>query len=176
MPLFRKVSSALCVFALSTAPIAAKSPVSAAASAPIFTADGHDAGYAVIVSQRDKAVLKISLSGLTPGEHGMHFHTVGSCKGAGFSGAGGHLNPDGKMHGTKNPAGSHLGDLPSITTDASGIAITEFPLGGSAKRLIAALFDADGTALVIHVGADDYLTDPSGNSGGRIACGVFKAN
>ena len=176
MPLFRKASIALCALALSTAPLAAKSPLSAAASAPIFTTDGHDAGYAVIVSQHDKAILRISLTGLTAGLHGMHFHAVGSCKGTGFSGAGGHLNPDGKMHGTSNPAGSHLGDLPNITADANGIVITELPLSGSAKKLIAAIFDADGTALVIHAGADDYLTDQSGNSGGRIACGVFKAN
>ena len=80
------------------------------------------------------------------------------------------------MHGTMNPAGSHLGDLPNLTVDASGIVFTDIQLGGPATRLIAAIFDADGTALVVHAAPDDYLTDPSGNSGGRIACGVFKAN
>ncbi len=176
MSLFRNVSSALSILALSAAPLAAKPPASAAASAPIFTADGHDAGYAVITVLRDTAVLRISLTGLTPGEHGIHFHTIGSCKSGGFSGAGGHLNPAGKMHGTKNPAGSHLGDLPNIVADASGITVTQIPLGGSAKKLLAAIFDADGTALVVHAAPDDYLTDPSGNSGARLACGVFKAN
>ncbi|MEO7248176.1 MAG: superoxide dismutase family protein [Novosphingobium sp.] len=176
MSYFRKASSALCVLALSASPLAAKAPAGPSASAPLFTASGTDAGYAVIVNQRGKAMLRISLSGLTPGEHGMHFHAVGSCKGAGFTGAGGHLNPEGKMHGTKNPAGSHLGDLPNVTADASGLVLANIPLAGPASKLLAAIFDTDGTAIVVHAAADDYMTDPSGNSGGRIACGVFKAN
>ena len=176
MSLFRKTASALCLLALGTTPLAAKGPPSAAASAPIFTADGHDVGYAVLVSQHDKAVLKISLAGLTPGAHGLHFHTTGRCKGTNFADAGGHLNPTGKMHGAMNPAGSHMGDLPNITADTSGNALMDIKLPGSAKKLLAAIFDIDGTAIIIHAAPDDYMTDPSGNSGARFACGVFKAN
>lgn len=146
------------------------------ASAPLFTQGGRDAGYAVIVVKRDKATLRIAATAIDPGEHGLHFHTTGSCKGAKFSGAGGHLNPGGHQHGSKNPAGSHLGDLPNVTADASGIVFADLPIAGSAKALAAAMFDKDGTAIVLHAAADDYLTDPSGNSGDRIACGVFKRN
>ncbi len=173
---FGKAGVALLVLALASSPLAAKAPRASVASARLFTAAGTDAGYAVIVTRRDKAVLRISLRGFTPGEHGMHFHTVGSCKGTGFADAGGHLNPDGKMHGMKNPAGSHLGDLPNVTADANGMAVAVIPLAGSAKKLFAQMFDADGAAIVIHASADDYATDPSGNSGARIACGVFKKN
>lgn len=176
MPFARRIANAALVAALAASPLAAKAPVSALASAPLFTANGTDAGYAVITTKRDKAILRISLTGLTPGEHGLHFHTVGSCKGTGFSGAGGHLNPEGHQHGSKNPAGHHLGDLPNVTADANGSALTEIPLDGSAKALSAALFDADGSAIVVHAGPDDYMTDPAGNSGARIACGVFRKN
>lgn len=174
MSLFRKASCALCALTLTTAPLAAKMPDKALASAPIFTADGRDAGYAVITTRKDKARLRISLTGMAPGEHGMHFHAVGSCKGDGFSGAGGHLNPYAKMHGSKNPGGSHMGDLPNIMVDANGLALTDVGLEGLSPELIQAMFDKDGASIVIHAGADDYMTDPSGNSGGRIACGVFK--
>ncbi len=146
------------------------------ASAPLFTESGRDAGYAVIVVKRGKARLQIAATAIEPGEHGLHFHTAGSCKGAKFSGAGGHLNPDGHQHGARNPAGSHLGDLPNVTADASGFLLADLPIAGSAKALAKAMFDKDGTAIVLHAAADDYLTDPSGNSGDRIACGVFRKN
>ncbi|MFM5906390.1 MAG: superoxide dismutase family protein [Novosphingobium sp.] len=146
------------------------------ASAPLFTQDGRDAGYAVLVVRRDKAMLRIAATGISPGDHGLHFHTTGSCKGPKFSGAGGHLNPANAQHGTKNPDGSHLGDLPNVTADASGFVFADLPVTGSAKALAAQMFDKDGTAIVLHAAADDYMTDPSGNSGDRIACGVFRKN
>lgn len=146
------------------------------ASAPLFTESGRDAGYAVLVVKRDKAMLRIAATSIEPGEHGLHFHTTGSCKGNKFSGAGGHLNPSARQHGHKNPAGSHLGDLPNVTADPSGIIFADLPVSGSAKTLAKAMFDKDGTAIVLHAASDDYLTDPSGNSGDRIACGVFRKN
>lgn len=176
MTVIGKAGLALLALALATTPLAAKAPRAPVASARLFTAAGTDAGYAVIATRKDKAVLRISLRGATPGDHGMHFHTVGSCKGNGFADAGGHLNPEGKMHGMKNPAGSHLGDLPNVTVDANGFAVAVIPLAGSAKTLFTQMFDADGAAIVVHASADDYATDPSGNSGARIACGVFKKN
>lgn len=160
-------------------PIAAKRPAPAAqavASAPVFTQGGLDAGYAVVIVRRDKATLRVSFTGITPGAHGLHFHTTGSCKGSKFTSAGGHLNPMGHQHGTLNPAGSHLGDLPNVTADANGVAFADIALKGSARDLVSAMMDKDGTAIVLHAGPDDYMTDPAGNSGDRIACGVFKRN
>ena len=112
-------------------------------------------------------------AGLPPGPHGFHVHTTGKCDAPGFTTAGGHLNPMGKMHGTDNPMGSHLGDLPNLIVRADGTASLSRRLSGDAATLTSALFDADGTAIVVHAGPDDYKTDPSGNSGARIACGVL---
>jgi Cu-Zn family superoxide dismutase len=113
------------------------------------------------------------VAGLSPGAHGIHLHAVGKCEPPGFTSAGGHLNPFAKEHGMENPAGSHLGDLPNLDVSADGTATMSFPLGLSPRALQTQMFDGDGTAIVIHAGPDDYRTDPSGNSGGRVACGVF---
>jgi Cu-Zn family superoxide dismutase len=117
--------------------------------------------------------LWLEVAGLTPGVHGIHLHAVGTCTAPDFKSAGGHLNPDMHMHGMLNPKGPHLGDLPNLTADASGKATTTIELPITAATLDTTLFDTDGTALVIHAGPDDYKTDPAGNSGGRVACGVF---
>ncbi len=92
---------------------------------------------------------------------------------SGNASAGGHLNPHGKQHGMENPQGSHLGDLPNLSIGADGKGSFSVPLNGSPAEIEALLFDADGTALVVHAKPDDYRTDPSGNSGPRIACGVL---
>lgn len=98
---------------------------------------------------------------------------TGRCEGPAFTSAGGHLNPGEKQHGTLNPAGSHTGDLPNLNIVSNGAGTLSVELSGTRAELEAALFDADGTALVIHATADDYKTDPTGNSGARIACGVL---
>ena len=108
------------------------------------------------------------------GEHGLHFHAVGTCEGPDFKSAGGHLNPEGHQHGMLNPMGSHLGDLPNFIADAQGHAQLQIALDQLPDKLLPHLFDADGTAIVVHAAADDYRTDPSGNSGARIACGVLR--
>ena len=131
-------------------------------------------GTAVIVSgPRGRATLLVSAAGLAPGAHGIHLHAVGKCEGPGFTSAGGHLNPAGKQHGLRNPNGSHLGDMPNLAVAANGTATLSHGLGMSAQALLADLFDADGTAIVIHAGRDDQVTDPAGDSGGRVSCGVF---
>ena len=119
------------------------------------------------------------VNGLTPGRHGIHFHAVGNCEGgSGFDSAGDHYSPaplDTRQHGLENPAGPHAGDLPNIVVgaDSSGRLTAEtdrltlMPGGQS-------VFDADGTAIVIHAREDDQRTDPSGNSGDRVACGVVR--
>ncbi len=111
--------------------------------------------------------LRISVEGLSPGEHGLHLHAVGRCDGPGFQTAGGHWNPTGKHHGHLNPQGAHAGDLPNLTVSANGRGAINFLVAGGP------LADADGTALLIHAKPDDYKTDPSGNSGDRIACAVL---
>lgn len=143
------------------------------ASASLTRADGAAVGTASLREDRGATVLRVSASGLTPGVHGIHLHAVGKCEGPGFTSAGGHLNPTAKQHGSLNPAGSHLGDLPNLEAGADGIAMLEHRIGQPAAALRTDLFDADGTAIVIHAGPDDYRSDPSGNSGGRVACGVL---
>ncbi len=143
------------------------------ASTELKLADGQPAGTARVVSDGQGVRLIADVTGVSPGLHGIHLHTVGQCEAPAFTSAGGHLNPEGKQHGTENPAGSHLGDLPNITADESGKGSISVALHSTREQLLNVLFDSDGTAVVVHAGPDDYKTDPAGNSGGRIACGVL---
>ena len=146
------------------------------ATATLADASGANRGTATVTDTPAGLRLVIEGSGLPQGGHGLHVHTVGRCDAPDFASAGPHWNPTGKMHGRDAPGGPHWGDLPNLIvgTDGSGrieavIAGTQL-YGGSAP-----LIDSDGSAVVIHASPDDYKTDPSGNSGGRIACGVFTA-
>jgi Cu-Zn family superoxide dismutase len=107
------------------------------------------------------------------GTHGAHIHTSGRCEGPDFMTAGGHWNPAGTQHGSLNPAGPHDGDLPNIIIGTDGRGTLGVTVAGGT---LDGLLDADGAAMVIHAAADDMTTDPSGNSGARIACGVFAVN
>ena len=120
--------------------------------------------------------VRVQAAGLPAGHYGIHLHAVGRCEGPAFASAGAHWNPTARQHGSLNPAGHHLGDMPTLDVDASGDGRLEFEIAGASLSGANGLFDADGTAVVIHAAADDYRTDPSGNSGARIACGVFKPN
>lgn len=115
---------------------------------------------------------RIGAAGLPHGIHGVHVHAVGRCEGPGFASSGPHWNPRGAKHGFNNPAGPHAGDLPNLTVAANGVLAEAVTLP---QASFATLLDADGAALVIHARADDYATDPSGNSGDRIACAVISA-
>jgi len=118
--------------------------------------------------------IKLNVKNLEPGQHGIHFHQMAKCEGPKFETAGSHFNPDSKMHGLKNPKGPHAGDMLNFTVKANGtsnqtLTDTRVNLGSD----MHSLFSNGGTSLVIHAKADDMKTDPSGNSGDRIACGVI---
>ena len=114
--------------------------------------------------------IRVQASGLAHGLHGIHVHAVGRCDASGFTSAGGHWNPAERKHGLNNPQGPHGGDLPNMSVAANGVASQSMVLSGAS---LAALADADGSALIVHATADDHVTDPSGNSGDRIACAVI---
>ena len=114
---------------------------------------------------------------MAPGTYAIHLHAVGKCEGPKFTTAGPHFNPAMKMHGRDNPMGPHLGDLPNIVVGAGGSGSVDYEVAGLTLTGGAApLLDADGAAVVVHAGPDDYKTDPSGNSGDRIACGLLNAH
>ncbi len=149
-------------------------PTTKLASGALRTASGAPAGTVVLMTRGDDVIINVAVIGLPQGLHGLHLHLVGSCDAPDFKSAGGHLNPHGMQHGTANPAGSHLGDLPNLAIDSFGAGTVTAKLRDRRAAAEAALFDADGTAIVVHAQPDDDKTDPSGNSGARIACGVLK--
>lgn len=145
------------------------------AHADIVNAQGQNIGTAKIVPAKKGVKIEVSVSQLPPGKHGIHIHAVGKCEGPAFTTAGGHLNPDTKKHGKDNPEGPHAGDLLMIDVKADGTAKatlldTMVTLGDGPNSV----FHDGGTSIVIHEKEDDYKTDPAGNSGARIACGVIQ--
>ncbi|NML04191.1 superoxide dismutase family protein [Sphingomonas sp. G-3-2-10] len=142
------------------------------AEALLKTAEGADAGKAWVKQKDGDLVVSMEVTGVSPGLHGVHIHTTGKCEAPGFTTAGGHWNPSGHQHGSMNPAGPHVGDIPNLTVGADGKGKLSFTLPGGAFE---DLLDEDGAAFVVHAGPDDLKTDPAGNSGARIACGVFAA-
>lgn len=140
------------------------------ATALLKTADGKDAGHATAREVKGGLRITIEATGLPAGQHGAHVHTTGACDAPDFKTAGGHWNPTGHQHGSMNPQGPHEGDLPNLAIGKNGRGVLGVNLPGATMD---GLLDADGSAIVIHADVDDMKTDPSGNSGARIACGVF---
>ena len=136
-------------------------------------ANGQPAGTAQIFAAGNQVSLTVGVTGIAPGVHGIHLHTTGSCRAPDFTSAGGHLNPLGRTHGSLAVGGKHAGDLPNLAVQAGGTGTLTTDLSGTPDEVRAWLFDTDGAAIVLHADADDYRTDPSGNSGARVACGVI---
>ncbi len=139
-------------------------------------AAGNNVGTATIFSKRTSVEVKLDLKGLPPGVHAVHFHQKPQCDPPDFKSAGGHFNPAGKQHGFDNPQGHHAGDMMNFTVKEDGTAKTTLKdaevvlgTGSEANSLLA----NGGTSIMIHAKADDYKTDPAGNSGDRIVCGAI---
>src|SRR4051794_359921 len=170
------IGAFLAILAAAQAAATPPSPAPTPSVTEIRKADGSLAARAMIWQGRSGLEVRVQAAGLPAGQYGVHFHGVGRCEGSAFTSAGPHWNPTGRQHGSLNPAGHHMGDLPNLDVDAHGAGRLEFAIAGASTSGAEGLFDADGTAVVIHAAADDYRTDPSGNSGARIACGVLRAN
>ncbi|WP_077602143.1 superoxide dismutase family protein [Oceanobacillus sojae] len=141
----------------------------------MYNADGDRVGTARLNETDGGVAVTIEVEGLSPGFHAIHVHEYGKCEGPEFSTSGNHFNPDGKEHGLLRTDGAHLGDLPNIEADEDGNVQEELVIAeATLKKGKNSLITNDGTSLIIHDGVDDGMSQPAGNSGNRIVCGVIK--
>ena len=147
----------------------AREPVGGAPT-PLIDQSGKTIGSVVAWQTAGGASFRVTATGLPHGLHGIHVHPIGRCDPPDFSTAGTHWNPTGKQHGLNNPNGPHAGDLPNVEVAANGTLSQTVVLPGAT---LAQLLDADGSSIMIHANADDYVSQPAGNSGPKIACAVI---
>lgn len=171
LPVLSGLSVAACA---KTGGIARTTPSSVTAAATLRDQSGRQVGSVALTDSYAGVLLVGSISGIGIGAHGIHIHETGRCEPP-FTSAGGHFNPAKLKHGFKNPDGHHNGDLPNIDAPASGTLKFELLASGVTLTGSSGLLDGDGAAIVIHGVGDDYHTDPAGNSGSRIVCGVITA-
>ena len=147
----------------------------ATARADFINAKGEKVGTATLTQVGGGVRVEVSVAKLSPGTHALHIHTTGRCDAPDFMSAGTHFNPSGKQHGKDNHMGSHAGDLPNFDVDAQGRGRgTITAMGVTLAEGSTSLFHPGGTALMVHAAADDYKTDPTGNTGARLACGIIQ--
>ena len=148
--------------------------VAQTATAVMKDTSGKEVGSANLTQTPNGVLINLEIKGLPPGEHAFHVHAVGKCE-APFNSAGGHFNPTNKKHGMMAAEGYHAGDMPNLHVPQSGDLTVEVVNANITleKGKSNSVFDADGSSLIIHSTSDDYKTDPTGNAGGRIACGVI---
>ena len=137
---------------------------------PLINSAGQSIGSVVAWQTTGGVSFRVRASGLPHGVHGIHVHPIGRCDPPDFSTAGTHWNPTNKQHGLNNPNGPHAGDLPNVTVAANGVLSQTVVLPNAT---MAQLLDADGSSIMIHANADDYVSQPAGNSGPKIACAVI---
>jgi superoxide dismutase, Cu-Zn family len=142
------------------------------ATAPLKNGKGEEVGKVLLTAAPKGVLLKVEAKGLTPGWHGLHLHEKADCSKADFTSAGGHTHGGGeRVHGLLNPKANETGDLPNLFADAHGMGVAEV---FSSLTTLAALTDADGSAVVIHANADDHMAQPIGGAGARVACAEIK--
>lgn len=149
-------------------------PTARIGSGTFYLANGLPAGTVQLVASGDQVSLAVAATGFSAGPRGFHLHTKGECTAPDFTTAGGHLNPLARAHGKDSAGGAHLGDMPNLVFNDRQTASATVTLAGSRTEVENWLFDADGTAVIIHAQQDDYRTDPTGNAGARVACAVLK--
>lgn len=172
--MYRKQSLAVLIALLCLLFYSAGAQAQNQARAALKDADGKSVGNATLRETKDGVLIAVQVKGLPPGLHAVHVHAVGKCEGPKFTSAGGHFNPMNKKHGLKSADGPHAGDLPDIYVTKDGMGSYEALTDAiTLKPGDMAILDSDGSALVVHAQADDNTTDPAGNAGDRIACGVI---
>ena len=145
------------------------------ATVSLFDSAGTRVGLVTFSEANGNGQMGISVAGLAPGRHGMHLHETGACTPPDFESAGGHFNPASKQHGLENPEGPHAGDMPNLIVETDGSADTTFTVSASlVAQGAGSMIGAQKRAFVIHADPDDQKTDPSGNSGSRVVCGVIE--
>jgi Cu-Zn family superoxide dismutase len=175
MTKFATITLGVC---LATVCASAQAPAPAAsgatAKATLKDAQGKTLGEATLRESPAGVLVKLDLQNVSAGPHAFHIHAVGKCDAPDFTTAGGHFNPKTTKHGLMAAGGPHAGDMPNVFVPADGrLSIEVLDASVTLSPGMNSLFDADGSALVLHATADDYATDPAGNAGGRIACGVL---